>query len=448
MNKGFSTIITMFSLLLIPFSTLASNQLPAPDQAGPIALAGGTIHTISRGNIENGTILFDKGKITGIGQTIDLPKNTSIINITGKHVYPGLISANSDIGLTEISAVRATNDNYEVGAIKPNVRAEVAFNPDSEVIPVTRANGILLSLSVPGGGLISGTSALMLMDGWTWETMTLKSPVGLHIHWPDMNINYSPDAKKGPDDQKKDIDKEIEKISDAFLQARSYLKARHTEKEKGIPYHKTDMRWESMASVLDGKVPVYIHAEDLRQIQAAVDWAGEMGVKMVLVGGYDSWRVSKLLAEKKVPVIIAGIHRLPARAWEPFDTPFTLPEKLLISGVKFCIATDGSEPHNDRNLPYQAATAVAYGLPEEEALKAITLYPAEIMGIADRAGSLETGKDATLFISSGNPLSENNQVEAAFIQGRKIDLSSRHTELYDKYKEKYRQLKLTPKSSL
>jgi imidazolonepropionase-like amidohydrolase len=441
MNRWFTRLLltTIFSL---PFAARASNQLPGSEQETPIALAGGTIHTVSSGNIENGIILFEKGKITGLGQAVSLPAGTKVINISGKHVYPGMISANTEIGLTEIEAVRATNDIYEVGDIKPNVRAEVAFNPDSEIIPVTRSNGILMALSVPSGGLISGTSALMMLDGWTWESMTLKSPVGLHIHWPSLSINHSPDAPKPPEDQQKEIDKQVEKINEAFIQARAYLNAKKTEPGKDIPYHKTDMRWASLLPVVEGKVPVFIHADEYRQIQAAVDWAGELGLKMVLVGGYDSWRLSKLLAEKNIPVIITNVHRLPMRAWEPYDTPFTLAAKLFAAGVKFCIASEGYEAPHERNLPYQAATAVAYGLPEAEALKAITLYPAEILGVSDRVGSLATGKDATLFISSGDPLEIPSNVEGAFIQGRRVDLSNRQTMLYDKYREKYRQLKV------
>lgn len=443
MKKIVKICISVFiAAFMMPVSTLASNQIPGAPQTEPIALTGGTIHTISKGDIENGTLLFEKGKIKNIGQSVNLPANTKVINISGKHVYPGLISAYSGLGLTEISAVRATNDFSEVGAIKPNVRAEVAFNPDSENIPVTRSNGILLALSVPSGGLISGTSALMMLDGWSWENMILKAPSGLDIYWPSMNIDRRPEAAKSTEEQKKAIDDEIKKINDAFDEARDYIVAKDAEKEKGVPYHKIDVKWESMRKVLEGKIPVFIHAEEISQIHAAIDWTEKQKVKMVLVGGYDSWRASKILAEKKIPVIVVGINRLPVRDWEPFDLPYIIPLKLFNAGVKFCISGDGGpyDAPQERNLPYQAAKAAAYGLPKAEALKAVTLNAAEILGVDDQVGSLEEGKDATLIITTGDPLEISTNVEMAFIQGRTVDLNSKQTLLYKKYQEKYRQL--------
>ncbi|RMH94996.1 MAG: amidohydrolase, partial [Calditrichaeota bacterium] len=422
----------------------ASDQVPAPPQDHPIALVGGTVHTITGGVIENGVVLFVDGKITAVGTEVALPDATEQIDISGRHVYPALIAANTTLGLIEIGAVRATRDYAEVGDIKPEVRAEVAFNPDSELLPVARANGIALALSVPQGGLISGTSALMMLDGWTWEQMTLKAPVALHLHWPWMRVQKAPWIRQSPEEQIQARDKQIDRIRQAFADARAYLKAKEAEAAGGAPYHDTDVRWEAMIPVLKGEVPVFVHAEDILQIQAALDWAESEGIRMVLVGGYDAWRVAEELKEKDIPVIISEIHQLPMRRWEDYDAPFTLPVKLHRAGVKFCIAGSGSSfdaPH-ERNLPYQAATAAAYGLPPEEALKAITLYPAEILGVADRVGSIEVGKDATLIVTTGDPLEITTQVEMEFIQGRKIDLSSRHTELYEKYREKYRQLHL------
>jgi imidazolonepropionase-like amidohydrolase len=417
----------------------ASDQIPAPPQDHPIALTGATIHTVTGEIIEEGTVLFDEGVITAIGTEVALPDETEVIELPGQHVYPGFIVANSALGLIEIGAVRATRDFSETGEINPNVRAEVAFNPDSELLPVTRANGITQALSVPGGGLISGTSALMMLDGWTWEDMVIKAPVGLHIRWPNMRI--SPNARKSEKEQKKERDAQIEKIRQAFADARAYLKAKEAEEQKGIPYHETDSRWEAMIPVLKGETPVFVAANEIRQIEAAVDWASEENIRMVLVGGYDSWRVADLLREKNIPVVITEIHRLPARRWEGYDMPFTLPLKLHEAGVRFCICGGGSfDAAHERNLPYHAATAAAYGLPKEEALKSITIYPAEILGVADQVGSLQVGKDATLIITDGDPLEITTQVEMEFIQGREIDLTSRHTQLYEKYLEKYIQM--------
>lgn len=425
---------------LFTSAVLASDQIPAKRQDHPIALVNGAIHTVSGPTIETGTVLFVDGKIVAVGTEVELPEDTEPINIAGKHVYPGLIAANTRLGLIEIGAVRATRDFAEVGDTKPNIRAEAAINPDSELLPVTRANGITLAQSVPSGGLISGTSALIMLDGWTWEEMTLEAPVGLHVNWPWMRVNQAPWVTKKAEEQIKQRDENIKKIRDAFAEARAYLKAKESETQKGVPYHNTDLRWEAMIPVLKKELPVFVHANETLQIQAAIDWITDEDLKMVLVGGRDAWRAADLLKEKSVPVILGGVHNLPLRRWEGYDTPFVNAVRLYESGVSFCIALN-FDASNARNLPYHAATAAAYGLPKEEALRSITLYPAQILGAADRVGSIEVGKDATLIVTDGDPLEIMTHVEQEFIQGRKIDLSSRHTQLYEKYRTKYQRLK-------
>jgi imidazolonepropionase-like amidohydrolase len=434
--------IWLFLLAGMISPIVASDQIPAPKQKNPIALIGGVIHTVSGADIEDGTLLFENGKITALGKNVALPESTQRINIPDLHVYPGLISANTLIGLTEINAVRATLDFTETGTLNPNVRAEVAFNPDSEILPVTRANGVTMALSVPTGGLISGTSALMMLDGWTWEEMTLKAPLGLHISWPDMKIAKDKEDPKSEEKQKKKLAEQLKQLREIFSEARAYHKAKKSEGQKDIPYHDTDPRLESLIPVIEKEIPVFVKADEIRQIQAAVDWATEENIKMVLVGGYDSWRVTDLLKEKNIPVIITETHRLPERRWEAYDAPFTLPNKLFEAGIKFCISGSGTKmgTTNERNLPYQAGTAAAHGLPKTEALKSVTLYAAEILGVSDRVGSLEVGKDATLIVTTGDPLEVMSNVKMEFIQGRQIDLSSRHTELYQKYLTKYKQL--------
>ena len=425
---------------LVSSFAAASDQIPAKPQEHPIAIVGATLHPVAGAIIEKGTILFDRGKITNIGKDVTIPQGAELIDASGKHVYPGLISPNTDIGLTEIGAVRASRDITETGRINPNVRAEVAFNPESELIPVARANGITLAVSSPSGGLISGTSALLMMDGWTWEEMTLKAPVALHIQWPNMTITRAPWMRKSEEEQKKERDAAIKELADAFHDARAYMTAKKAETQKGLPYHNTDLRWEAMIPVLEGKVPAVVWAYEIQQIQAAVAWAEQEDIKVIIGGGHDAWRASDLLRKKDIPVLAGGIHRLPGRRFEEYDEPFALPAKLHRAGVRFAIISQDEAPH-ERNLPYQDATAAAYGLPKEEALKAITLYPAEIFGIADRVGSLEVGKDATLIVTTGDALEITTNVTMEFIQGRKIDLTSRHTILYDKYKEKYRRAK-------
>ncbi|MFQ5824783.1 MAG: amidohydrolase family protein [bacterium] len=438
-------VIAISISCVFTFNAMASDQIPAPPQDHPIALVGGIIHTVSGPTIENGTVLFIDGKITAVGTQVELPEGTEQINIQGKHVYPGLIAANSRIGLIEISAVRATRDYAEVGDIKPNVRAEVAFNPDSELLPVARANGVTLAHTIPMGGLISGTSALIMLDGWTWEKMTLKAPIGLYINWPQMGISRAPWVTKSEEEQIKERDEKIQKIRDTFAEARAYLKAKEAEAQKGVPYHNTDLRWEAMSPVLKKEIPVLIHAHEIRQMQAAIDWASDEDLNVVLVGAHDVWRVADLLKPKNIPVIVEGTLDMPMRRWEAYDTPFTIPLKLYEAGVTFCISGSGNtfEAAHERNLPYQAAMAAAYGLPKEEALKAVTLYPAQILGVADRVGSLEVDKDATLIVTDGDPLEIRTHVEWEFIQGRIIDLNSKHTQLYKKYQTKYQRMGLT-----
>ncbi len=432
---------SLFSLLatLICVGPIISAEIPGKPQDHPIALTGGTIYTVSGAVIENGTILFDKGKIVAVGTTVDIPASAEKIDVKGKFVYPGMIDANSNLGLTEIGAVRATNDITESGNNNANLRAEVAVNPESELIPVTRANGVTVAITRPAGGIISGTAAAIMMDGWTWEEMTLKAPVGLIVSWPSMTINHAWWEQRSEDDQKKARDKSLAELHNYFRDARAYMKAKESEGKEGVPYHNTDLRWEAMIPVLQGKIPVLVDAEEIQQIEAAVAWAAQEHIKLVVVGGYDAWRLTDLLKEKDVPVIVNPIERVPWRRWEAFDDPATLPKKLLDAGVRFCIAGEAGAS-NERNVPYHAAMAASYGLPKADALKSVTLYAAQILGLADRIGSLEVGKDATIFVSTGDPLEIMSNVTMEFIQGKSVSLHSRHTELYEKYLEKYKRL--------
>ncbi|NCG26003.1 MAG: amidohydrolase family protein [Verrucomicrobiales bacterium] len=352
-----------------------------------------------------------------------------------------MIASKTVLGLTEIRAVRATRDMIESGDINPNVRAEVTVNPDSELLPVTRSNGVLHVLSVPqSNGLIAGQSALMKLDGWTWEEMTVKSSVGMHLRWPNV-----PDPGRALNAKQKKALKEaydktklqLNRLEESFNRARAYLKARNV----GNLLQKTDLRWEAMKGVLSGSVPIYVHVNRLFEIQEAVKFAIEQKVKIVIVGGSDAWRAIPLLKKHNVPVIISPVNSLPGRRWEDYDTPMVNPVKLQRAGVRFCITGRGRSmdaPH-ERNLPYQAARAAAFGLPKEEALKSVTLYPAQILGVDDRLGSLEEGKDATFIITTGDPLEVTTKIFDAYIGGRPIDMSNKQTRLYEKYKKKYLQ---------
>jgi imidazolonepropionase-like amidohydrolase len=414
-------------------AALAGPEVPGRPQREPIALVGATIHPVSGPAIPGGTLLFDKGIIVALGEDVDVPENARRIELPGKHVYPALFDAYTNVGLVEIEAVRATIDTAETGQINPNVRAQVAVNPDSEVIPVTRSNGVLLVTCAPEGGLISGRSAVLQLDGWTWEDLTLKADVGLHVRWPAMAPVSDWMEQRPARQQREERDQALSRIKQALDDARAYQRAR----QSAGTVQELDLRWEAMTPVLEQKVPLIVSADEVQQIQAAVAFAEREQLKLILHGGYDAPHCAELLKKHDVPVIVAGIYRLPRRQSEPYDTPFTLPERLRQAGIRFCIS--GNEgTSNVRNLPYHAAVAAAFGLPASEALKAVTLYPAEILGVADRVGSLEPGKDATLFVADGDPLETATHVEAAYVQGRPVELDDRHQRLWRKYQEKYR----------
>ena len=436
MNSGKCTSRILLATFLVVSSAVASDQIPASPQTRPVALKGATIHPVSGSDIASGTIVFDQGKITALGADATVPSGAEVIDAAGKHVYPGLISANTVLGLIEIGAVRSTVDTAESGRINPNARSITSVNPDSELLPVARANGILTALSVPEGGLLSGQSAVIRLDGWTPEAMAVRPSAALHVRWPEMRINRDARASKSPEDQQKEIDKSIKTIRDAFAIARSYWQARKAPP----PDFESDQRWEAMMPVFDGKLPVFVHANTLAQIEAALAFAKEVQIKITIVGGNDAWRMTQQLKETDTPVIISLPTALPPRRDDPYDSQFANAARLHQAGVRFCIARAGrdSEGAHERSLPYEASMSAAFGLPKEEALKAVTLYPAQLLGVADQLGSLEVGKAATLIVTNGDPLDLPTNVELAYIDGRKIDLSSRHTALRDKYQEKYR----------
>ena len=433
------------TLFMIIISTVisASDQIPGPPQSHPILLKNGVIHTISNGVIQ-GSILFDNGKITHVGEFIAPQVGTEVIDLEGKHVYPGFIAAVSGIGLVEINAVDVTNDHSERGDFNPNVRANVAYNPDSEIIPTTRSNGVLIANVVPASGLVSGQSSIMMMDGWTWENATLSHPSGLHINWPQMGtrtlgrFGRSVPIKK----QIERRNKSLKALDDMMKESRAYARLRQTKSRSAENYHNEDLRLESMIPYVQGKLPIYVHANEVRQIEAAVHWSKRQDVNIIIVGGKDAWRTTNLLRKNKVPVIYEGVTALPNRRFEDYDQAYKGPALLHEAGVQFCIASSGSAggAYRVRNLPNQAAMAAAYGLPKDEALRSITLSAAEILGIDKQLGSLESGKDATLFISNGDALEIRTNVLQAYIQGRKVDMGDRHKMLFHKYQEKYRQL--------
>ena len=401
--------------------------------AESLALTGATVHTVSGATLDNATVVVTDGKIAAVGAGVAAPAGATTISCAGKHIYPGMISSNTILGLTEVSSVLGTNDQNETGNVNPNIRAEVEINPDSDLLPVTRVNGITSALSVPRGGAITGTSALIHLDGWTQEDMTVKKPVGLHVVWPSLSINRAWWETRSEEDQKRAREEQIQAIRDAFEDARAYWTARDAEGKSGIPRHDRDVKWDAMGKALRGEIPVMFHANALNQIHSVLRFVDEQKLKnVVLVGGTDAWRVADELKARDIAVITGEALSLPSRSYEPYDEGMALAAKLQAAGVRFCISDDGGST-NARNLPYEAAMAAAFGLPRDEALKSITLYPAQILGVADRLGSIEPGKIADLIVTNGDPLEITTQVEQVYINGKAISMETRHTRLFKKY---------------
>jgi imidazolonepropionase-like amidohydrolase len=417
----------------------AGPEIPGAPQSKPIALVGGTVHPVSGPEIAGGTVLFDKGRLTAIGKDVVIPADAERIDIAGQHVYPGLFDAHTQLGLVEIASVRGSVDVAETGSINPNSIARQAFNPDSELIPVTRSAGVLTVLTAPSGKLLAGTSSVMQLDGWTIDDMTLRPAAGIEVIWPRTFQAYTWRLDEH-EDSVQDADKTLRQLRTALDDARAYLTAKTARAQRGSRPPDHDTRWEALIPVFERKLPLIVHADETRQITGAIALAAEQNMKLIIFGGYDAPECAELLKKYDVPVIVNGVTRLPQRRSDAYDTAFTVPARLQAAGVRYCIAGAG-RMGNIRNLPYQAGMAAAHGLPPDEALKAITLYPAEILGVAQRIGSLEAGKDATLIVTSGDPLETPTQVTRAFLQGRAVDLSNRQKRLWEKYQEKYRRLK-------
>lgn len=420
------TLVVLISVWELSSAVHASDQIPGADQTGPVAITAATIHTVAGPAVQAGTLVFENGLITQVGTNVTLPANCQIIRAEGKHVYPSLIEAHSDLGLVEINSVRATQDSREVGEMNPNVRAISAFNPDSEIIPVNRANGILLALTAPGGGILSGRSSLMMLDGWTWEDMALQQDIAMHLRWPR-------------------TEESVHALETIVEHAERYRAAISSNNADSRPNQQRDLRLDALAQVLpqaanDSKpqMPVIVHANSIDEIRSAVAFGHQYQLRIIIHGGADANRCATLLRQEAVPVILSGVYRLPRRRHAAYDSAYALPSLLEKQGVAYCISAGGRFGANGiRNLPYHAATAAAYGLSEEKALRSITLSAAEILGVQNRVGALTPERDATFFIASGNILETETQVETAFIQGRQVDLDNKHRQLYRKYSTKY-----------
>lgn len=439
------TVLVVASVLAILIGAGLRGAPAAPEDG--FVLAGATVHTVAGETIEKGQVWIKGGRIAGVGASVDAAGAT-VIDLAGKHLYPGLIAATTSLGLSEIDAVRATQDTREVGAYAPDVQAWIAVNPDSELIPVARANGVTHALTVPLGGVVSGQSGLIALAGWTWEQMTAQAPVALHVFWPGMDLDLTPQSQwqaktewKSPEKQAEERRTRLKELDDFFDEAAAYAKARAAAQgaaAAGIADDHVVPAWEAMLPYVAGTRPVMIHADEVRQIKAALAWAGKRKLRIILAGGRDAWRVAELVAKAQVPVIWEHTFERPVRDTESYDVHFKAAALLARAGVTVAFSPGpGSWPAAEvRNLPYHAAQSAAFGLPPDEALKGITLYPARILGVADRLGSIEAGKDATLFAADGDILDLRTHVTRMWIAGAEVSLESRHTRLYRRYRDR------------
>ncbi|MBI3684699.1 MAG: amidohydrolase family protein [Acidobacteria bacterium] len=394
-------------------------------------IRGAVIHPVSGPSIENASLLVQDGKIADIGLKIVVAKGIKVIEGKGLHVYPGMIDSATEVGMSEIGSVRETADVSELGDFKPQLRAAIAVNPSSEHIPVIRANGITAAMALPGGGVIAGQASLMYLDGWTWEEMTMRRDAAMVLSFPAINtfsFSFTEGVVRGSyTDAKRNYDRRMKQLREYFESARRYQKA----KAAGGPGFKTDLALEAMLPVLEGKVPLMVSAVRERAIRDALAWAEKERVRIVLTGVRKPGNTLADLKAKNIPVICGPTQALPMEEDDSYDAAFSLPAELHRAGVKFAFGSFGNQ--FSRNLPYQAATAVAFGLPYEEALKSVTLYPAQIWGVDQIMGSIDKGKSADLMITDGDPLEVKTQLKRLFIRGREVDLESRHTKLYKKY---------------
>lgn len=415
-----------------------SSRTVSAGAAGTFAITNARIVTVTGPVIENGTVVVADGKIAAVGATVTVPSGAKVIDAKGLSVYPGMIDSGTEIGLTEISSVSGTVDTTEIGDNNANIHVDVALHPDSSHVAVARVNGITTVLSEPRGGLIAGQSALINLDGWVPKEMILKSPAAMHITWPGANAAGFEFAgfqgqRRSVIEVRREQDRQVDLLKKIIRQARAYADAKEArEKDPTLPRQDVDLKLEALIPVVRGRLPVVILAVNERDIKNAIAFADEMKIKMILSGGIEAYKLAGELKAKNIPVLIGPVLRMPANEDDPYDMQFANAGILSNAGVKIAFQTLDSA--HVRDLPYHAGMAAAFGLGKEDALKAVTLYPAQIFGVADQIGSIENGKIANLIVTDGDPLEVLTQIKYLFIQGRQIPLTSRHTELYEKYK--------------
>ena len=417
-------------------AALAQVPMPASPQAKPILITGATLHVGNGTVVPNATVAFDKGRLTYAGPAAGFTQDKAgyeTIDAAGQQLYPGLILPNTTLGLTEVEAIRATVDEEEVGSLNPNVRALIAYNTDSDVLPTVRTNGVLLAQPTPRGGLLAGQSSVVQLDAWNWQDAVVRADDGQHLTWPAMVFRNNPNEDGTVlERRQKARETQLRDLEQLFGEASAYRQQPAGRRE--------NLRLAALAGIFDGSKTLYLHADYGKEIIESVRFARRMGVqKLVVVGARDAWMALDFLKQNDVSVVVSRIHALPRRDADDYDQPYKLPAQLPAAGIRFCLDYQGGmETAGSRNLAFIAGTAVAFGLSQEQALTAVTQTPAQIMGIDKDYGTLETGKSATLVLSKGDLLDmRTNAVTRAFIDGRSISLDSKQTYLEKKFRSKY-----------
>lgn len=411
------------------------NIYPATEYKGLLFIKNATVHVGNGQVLNNTTIQVNNGKIEKIGTDIAIPADdVKVFDVKGKHVYPGLILSGSQLGLVEVNSVRATIDHTEIGEINPSIRSIVAYNTDSKVINTLKSNGILLANVIPQGGLVSGSSSVVQLDAWNWEDAAYKMENGIHFHMPSLINRPNPFAaffgitEPAGDPVKKGLE-QVDKVKAFFREAQSYVnEAKHNV---------TNLKYEAVKGLFNKSQKLFVHCDIVKEMLVAVDFVKEFGMDVVIVGGSESFQMAPLLKANNIAVILSQSHSLPTMQDDDVDQPYKTAVSLQKAGVLYAI-NDADGQTRGRNLPFNAGTAVAYGLTKEEALQAITLNPARILGVGDKTGSIEVGKDANIVVSEGDILDMRSSIIThAFIQGRLVDLTDKHKQLYERYKHKY-----------
>ncbi len=432
----------VFCLLTFVFclSTLALAQ--SKSEQGTYAIRNARIVTVTNGVIEKGTVLVKNGKIEAVGATVAVPKEAKIIDATGLSVYPGLIDSNTYVGLSEIGqGSPGTVDTTEMGDFNPNMKAITAVNPHSEHIPVARMNGVTTVLTCPQGGIISGQCALMNLDGWTQHDMKVLGSAAMQLNYPRAGFGgrgggfFAAILGGASDQQRQQRERQLDALKKKLDDAQAYVNAKEAAaKDRSLPARPVDLGLEALIPVLKGEVPVFVTANGANEIKGAIELADKYKLRLIISGGDDAIKVAKELKEKNIPVVLGGVLELPGSEDSPYDETFARAGELHKAGVKVAIAT--SDSAYVRLLPYHAGMAAAFGLPKDEALKSVTITPAQIFGVDKLLGSIEAGKLANLVITDGDILEHRTKVKQMFIAGRPVDMMNKHQRLYEKFKDR------------